>query len=564
MEYPVYIKELSKVEDLKELLYLYMENVEYHSSIIDTLLDRFDTLFSYNIKNSNTRSDLVKVFIAANEFLYMVYYNCKNDVPKKKKVVTYFRKLTSNALDLNINEDLFTDSYTKTEIAGITLTILICASPSDINTIDILTSNYQFLDFVLKPTMLTVKLAEEDLDTQNDILLYIKNSLIGYISGYLNQKITKNDIMRTIASKEAINKTNGNIYSESYSIYDKHCDCINEIITNALTFIDDLRFNGTFEDIILKKFDKYTQYMMIDICNDINYDAIDKITKSYSKAGEIEDYHVYSIIELLNTFANNLKNAPKLYNLHYYRFVKNSVNFFIDEIRNSSINSEYKLTSLGKNLMHSVLSITPIENKVVIESAIDNLFDNDFIIYYNRLTIANESEDGRDSLSMKAHKAKKKIYAAYKKYKDAEEMVDNQLDKMSTDLKNKFIGDTRTEIIEGKKFTIIGIMKKLFTTSAIFSYSKIGGILYVVVRFALRRDATETERQKILSELDMEIKILEEKIQDASGDGDRKAKYALMRTKGELEKAKNKIEYGTSIDDRAAKAAAKFLKGVRK
>ncbi|MFX7845397.1 hypothetical protein ABTK14_24370, partial [Acinetobacter baumannii] len=48
--------------------------------------------------------------------------------------------------------------------------------------------------------------------------------------------------------------------------------------------------------------------------------------------------------------------------------------------------------------------------------------------------------------------------------------------------------------------------------------------------------------------LQEEIQMTEEKIQDASADGDRKAKYALMRSKNQLQNALNKLKYGYGVD----------------
>jgi hypothetical protein len=65
-------------------------------------------------------------------------------------------------------------------------------------------------------------------------------------------------------------------------------------------------------------------------------------------------------------------------------------------------------------------------------------------------------------------------------------------------------------------------------------------------------------------ELETEIKLIDEKIQDARGDNNREAKYAMMRTKSELENALKKIRYGLEADSRSLSNAKSVLNNIRK
>ena len=159
--------------------------------------------------------------------------------------------------------------------------------------------------------------------------------------------------------------------------------------------------------------------------------------------------------------------------------------------------------------------------------------------------------------------ASKKIYKAYRNYKSAEEKVDSQITKALQGIKGVLTGDVRSEIIEGKKFSAIGLLKKLLGTVAIFSVSKIGGVITLVVSYALKKNTSVSERRKIIMELETEIKLIDEKIQDARGDGNRDAKYAMMRTKSELENALKKIRYGMEADTRSLSNAKAMLNSVR-
>ena len=167
--------------------------------------------------------------------------------------------------------------------------------------------------------------------------------------------------------------------------------------------------------------------------------------------------------------------------------------------------------------------------------------------------------EAKKEVSAKMNGAEKKIYKAYRTYKENEEKVDSQITKGVTGLKNVITGDVREEIIEGKKFSAIGLLKKLLATVALFSYGKIKFAILLVIRFALKKSTTDSERRKILMEIDTEIAMLEEKIGDAKSDNNREAKYAMMRTKKELENAKVRIQYGMSADKGSLSKTKKTL-----
>lgn len=161
--------------------------------------------------------------------------------------------------------------------------------------------------------------------------------------------------------------------------------------------------------------------------------------------------------------------------------------------------------------------------------------------------------------SKKMESAQAQIYHAYKNYKNAEQKIDSQISKMLQACKRLAIGDTRTEIIEGKKFSAIGLLKKALSTAAIFAFGPIKGIILLVVRYALKKKTTTAERRKILTELQVELEMINEKINDAKGDGNRQAKYAMMRTKAEIEAAIGQIKYGLEVDQRNMEGAKNAL-----
>lgn len=177
-------------------------------------------------------------------------------------------------------------------------------------------------------------------------------------------------------------------------------------------------------------------------------------------------------------------------------------------------------------------------------------------------TIATEAYDKNSS---KMDKASRKIYSGYKAYKDAEQKVDSQISKLILRIKDTFTGQksTRDKIVEGEQFSAIKILKRLMMTAAIFSYSKIAGVLFIITRHYCSKSVDAKERKALISELELEIKMLDEKIDDARGDGNRQAKYNLMRTRAELQKALEKIKYGLEADQKAMNTARNVLSGKK-
>jgi len=165
----------------------------------------------------------------------------------------------------------------------------------------------------------------------------------------------------------------------------------------------------------------------------------------------------------------------------------------------------------------------------------------------------------KTNTSSKLQSAQATIYHAYKNYKNNEKKVDSQISKMVDACKRLAIGDVRTEIIEGKKFSAIGLLKKALGTAAIFAFGPIKGLIALVVRYALKKKTTTAERRKILTELQVELDMVTEKIEDAKGDGNREAKYAMMRTQAELKAAIAKIKYGLEVDERNIEGAKNAL-----
>ena len=148
----------------------------------------------------------------------------------------------------------------------------------------------------------------------------------------------------------------------------------------------------------------------------------------------------------------------------------------------------------------------------------------------------------------------------YKRYKKHAQEVDLKITNMLKDLTRVvFVGkstkETRREIIEGKHYSITTILKQLLAGYMVFASSKIAFILLLIVRMCNSGKVKRSEKKKILMELEGELQMIEEKIRDATIDGNREAKYALMRDKINLENAIKRIKMNSEMDKYSAGSA---------
>ena len=234
----------------------------------------------------------------------------------------------------------------------------------------------------------------------------------------------------------------------------------------------------------------------------------------------------------------------------------------------SSIISSYDVP-LGKNFYHyedvedpdKDISDALIElDTLVTESAIDD----DSVSHkrygagmtrnkYGKLVFATEAStdksgyraDKRIQQSEKLQQVQNNTYKFYKTFKTNEDKIDSQLTKIVRALKNKIFktdpDQARDELIEGNKWTVFKVLKKVLAGAAIFSVSKVFTIVIILVRAFTSRKVKASEKKKLITELKNEIAIVDEKISDAQSAGDRKAKYELMRIKNSLQSALDKI-----------------------
>ncbi len=349
-----------------------------------------------------------------------------------------------------------------------------------------------------------------------------------------------------------------NKFEKSIAVYAQDPN-IKQISTEAILlfkYISDIYSNiGT-------KIETFKKYHYMETKSLPLKDKTDAIEQRYSKY--FNDKTVEMIYSVLMIFKQD-------------RIDISLTSFIVNTIEEFSVNDKILIAFL-KDVLEISYNYTDAyhyDRSVEILDTVTKIKFEDLVTIANSNVVTNESfvytpEDGilyaaeaykKDSVNM--HNAQNKIYKAYRNYQDAEDKIDSQVSKAVKGMKNVLIGDVKAEIIEGKKFTAIGLLKQLLATAAIFSFGPIQGAVALVIRYALKKNTTLSERRKIILELEEELEMVNEKIEDARGDNNKKAKYSLMRTRNELNNALKRIKYGLAADERSTNTAKATINSIR-
>ena len=168
---------------------------------------------------------------------------------------------------------------------------------------------------------------------------------------------------------------------------------------------------------------------------------------------------------------------------------------------------------------------------------------------------ANKAQQGSRKVASKLNQANKERKRVTKPISKIPEPFINMVNQTINRIKEADKKERRERIITGEyKLKLINIIKKsiMFIASGAVVATAIAGTslvtpvltaIGVLTAFAVDKHIDARERKKILFELESELKIVNEKIDDAKSDGDKQAKYQLMRIQQKLEKDVEKIKF---------------------
>ena len=128
--------------------------------------------------------------------------------------------------------------------------------------------------------------------------------------------------------------------------------------------------------------------------------------------------------------------------------------------------------------------------------------------------------------------------------KKAVEPVNNFVSQTIDSIKKVDDRERKNRMIEGKfRFRLLKIIRNAIILGGVWAINPAIAAIALLVGAALDRNADKRVRGQIVDELKEELKIVEEKIDDAKADSARVKKYELMRIKNRLEKDIKRIEY---------------------
>lgn len=125
----------------------------------------------------------------------------------------------------------------------------------------------------------------------------------------------------------------------------------------------------------------------------------------------------------------------------------------------------------------------------------------------------------------------------------ADEIINNLVSSNIQKLIDAPYKEKREEIIKGGfHLKLKGLIRKAIVHTGLFAINPILGVVALLGAAAKDRALDVKVRREILRDLKDELKILDEKLEDAKSEGNKKEKYQLMRLKNKLEGEINRIE----------------------
>ena len=154
--------------------------------------------------------------------------------------------------------------------------------------------------------------------------------------------------------------------------------------------------------------------------------------------------------------------------------------------------------------------------------------------------VTDKIQKGARNIEQKTKNSKTKAMIN-KSASSIDNLVNNTMDKV----RDMNAEEKRRKIVEGGfRFNLLKLIRKAILVAGT---AHIGGPVFAAISLitssALSKKTEAREKKRILHELETELKIAEEKIEDARGEQDREKKYELIRLKNTLEKDVTRIRY---------------------
>lgn len=205
-------------------------------------------------------------------------------------------------------------------------------------------------------------------------------------------------------------------------------------------------------------------------------------------------------------------------------------------------------------MMESILmSIDIFEDTDLMEDIEDYLDGEDLDFVKESLELFNENivDKGLDKVSTGARRVTataKKVSRTVKRPikrvdKGVSKSVDGGFDNLVDKVKKELVGETQDEVISGKVFKLSKLLKRGILAGAGMAVAPVLTLITLITGLVLKGRVKDAEKEKILNLLKGELEVVDEKIRDADSNGDKEAKYKLMRVRNKLRRDIDRIRY---------------------
>lgn len=214
-----------------------------------------------------------------------------------------------------------------------------------------------------------------------------------------------------------------------------------------------------------------------------------------------------------------------------------------DILDNYSLKST--LSTMYYNLGESTLNVS------------DNLYDitnylyeantlmESFISYENeKYDAISEKTSIKTNVKLAANKVKNTLRKVNDKQNELSKRLDDSVEKLTTDVHKKLANNNRERVIKGSIIPSASrIIKTALATGILATINPALAVVGLLGGIALSKRATNKERQYILDEIEIQLNIVDKKIQLAESNNDMKSLEQLLKLQKKLKREQQRIKY---------------------
>lgn len=208
----------------------------------------------------------------------------------------------------------------------------------------------------------------------------------------------------------------------------------------------------------------------------------------------------------------------------------------IRECKNEKTKDNYK--KYLKELKNSRDKLFDHYDKYMVDGDDDEFnFDESYIEPINELSLVN-------NLKLAQQNLKKSLQKLSDKEKKYSAKMDNAYDRFVYQIEKNMSNKNREAVIKGSVIPSFSALIKLATTAGVASFiSPVLSVITVMGGLAASKTATANERKYILDEIEVQLQVIEKKLQLAESNNDMKSYEQLLKIQRQLESEKNRIIY---------------------